>query len=424
MSVRRAAVLSVGDELVLGTALDTNSRDVSVALRECGLDVVEHRTVADDRAAIVDAIRMLAARVEVLVCTGGLGPTDDDLTREALNDVIDPGAAQVEDPAARADVEAWFAGRGRAMPANNLRQALRPRSARILRNLGGTAPGLAASVGSCRAFFLPGPPREMLPILEADVLPAVRLPGEPPIAKRTLGSFGIGESALAELLGDRMRRGREPSVGTTASGSVVSVQVVARGPDAARRADDEVAACAAIAAPYGFGAAETTLAAAVLAELRSRGKVLAVAESCTGGMAGAMLTAVPGSSDAFLGGWITYSDEQKVRQLGVPGATIAAHGAVSGETVHAMARGACERSGASIAVAVSGVAGPGGGSAAKPVGTVWICVHDASAGTARARRFEFPGHREIVRDRAAKTALQLVRWTLRGEDAPILWERR
>ena len=210
MSAPRAAVLSVGDELVLGATLDTNSRTVSGALRDAGLDVTEHRTVADDRAAIEEALAALAARNSVVVVTGGLGPTDDDLTRDALNAVLDGGAAQVEDPQARADLEAWFAGRGRPMASINLRQALRPRSARILRNLEGTAPGLAARVGGARVYCLPGPPREMVPILERDVLPEVRPEGAPQVVARVVGSFGIGESALAEMLGDRMARGREP----------------------------------------------------------------------------------------------------------------------------------------------------------------------------------------------------------------------
>jgi molybdenum cofactor synthesis domain-containing protein len=197
----RAAILSVGDELVLGTTLDTNSRTLSSALREAGLDVVEHRTVADDQAAIAAAMRALASSVDILVSTGGLGPTDDDLTRDALNDLTDAGGPQVEDAVARTDLDAWFAGRGRTMAANNLRQALRPKSARIVRNLGGTAPGLAATLGTCRVFCLPGPPREMIPMFESDVLPAVRPAGAPAIAKRTLGTFGIGESALAERLG-------------------------------------------------------------------------------------------------------------------------------------------------------------------------------------------------------------------------------
>ena len=423
MNAPRAAILSVGDELVLGTTLDTNSRTLSAALREAGLDVVEHRTVADDRAAIAAAMRALASSVDVLVSTGGLGPTDDDLTRDALNDLTDAGAPQVEDAVARTDLDAWFAGRGRPMAAINLRQALRPKSARIVRNLSGTAPGLSATLGACRVFCLPGPPREMIPMFESDVLPAVRPAGAPAIAKRTLGTFGIGESALAERLGTRMTRGREPAVGTTASGSVVSIQVVARGADAAARAEAEMAACVGDASPYAFGSEDATLASALLEECRACGRTLAVAESCTGGIVGGMLTAVAGSSDVFLGGWITYSNEMKSAQLGVDQQLIARHGAVSRETVLAMAAGACARSGATLAVSISGVAGPGGGSAEKPVGTVWIAVHDAVSGTGRARRFEYPGARDIIRDRAAKTALQVARWTLRGEDAPVLWER-
>jgi nicotinamide-nucleotide amidase len=220
-----------------------------------------------------------------------------------------------------------------------------------------------------------------------------------------------------------MARGRDPEVGTTASGSIVSIQVVARGPDAAARAGREAAGCAAVAAPWAFAGEGGSLAGSVLEECRSRGRTLAVAESCTGGLVGAMLTAVPGSSDVFAGGWITYSDAMKERELGVPRDALDAHGAVSGEVVAAMARGAAACANADVAVAISGIAGPGGGSDLKPVGTVWIGVHDARAGRTASRRFEFPGGREIVRDRASKAALQLVRWALRGEDATMIWER-
>jgi nicotinamide-nucleotide amidase len=423
MIAPRAAVLSIGDELVLGTTLDTNGRTVSEALREAGLDVVEHRTVRDDRTAIAAAMRDLAASCDVLVSTGGLGPTDDDLTRDALNDLCDGGAPMVEDPQSRADLEAWFAGRGRVMAAINLRQAMRPRGARSIRNAGGTAPGLAATVGTCRAWCLPGPPREMVPMLEGDVLPAVRPAGAPALAKCTVGTYGMGESSLAERLGARMARDREPAVGTTASGSVVAIQVVARGPDAPRRAAEEAEACASIAAPYAFGTDGASLASALLDECRARRRTVTVAESCTGGLIGGMLTAVAGSSDCFPGGWITYSNALKTSEVGVAPGVIARHGAVSAETVAAMAAGACARSGATLGIAVSGIAGPGGAVEGKPVGTVWIAVHDASTGETRARRFEFPGPRDIVRDRSAKAALQLARWTLRGEDAPLIWER-
>jgi PncC family amidohydrolase len=260
-------------------------------------------------------------------------------------------------------------------------------------------------------------------MFESDVLPAVRPVGAPMLAKRTVQCFGIGESALAELLGERMTRGRDPEVGTTASGSVVSIQVVARGPGAGGRAEAEAAACAAVAGPWAFAGEGGSLAGAVLEECRAAGVMLAVAESCTGGIVGGMLTAVAGSSDAFAGGWISYSNDFKERELGVPRATLDSHGAVSREAVEAMARGAAARARAGIAVAISGIAGPGGGSDAKPVGTVWIGVHDARSGCTVSRCFEFPGGREIVRDRAAKAALQLVRWTLRGEGAAMIWER-
>ena len=423
MNAPRAAVLSIGDELVLGTTLDTNGRTVSEALREAGLDVVEHRTVRDDRAAIAAAMRDLAASCDVLVSTGGLGPTDDDLTRDALNDLCDGGAPMVEDPQSRADLEAWFAGRGRAMAAINLRQAMRPRGARAIRNPGGTAPGLAARIGACRTWCLPGPPREMVPMLEGDVLPAVRPAGAPALAKCTVGTYGMGESSLAERLGARMARDREPAVGTTASGSIVSIQVVARGPDAPRRAAEEAEACASIAAPYAFGTDGASLASALLDECRARRRTVTVAESCTGGLIGGMLTAVSGSSDCFPGGWITYSNALKTSEVGVAPEVLARHGAVSAETVASMAAGASTRAGATLGIAVSGIAGPGGAVEGKPVGTVWIAVHDAATGETRVRRFEFPGPRDIVRDRAAKAALQLARWTLRGEDAPLIWER-
>jgi|688.fasta_scaffold40011_3 nicotinamide-nucleotide amidase len=423
MNAPRAAVLSIGDELVLGTTLDTNGRTVSEALREAGLDVVEHRTVRDDRAAIAAAMRDLAASCDVLVSTGGLGPTDDDLTRDALNDLCDGGAPMVEDPQSRADLEAWFAGRGRAMAAINLRQAMRPRGARAIRNPGGTAPGLAARIGACRTWCLPGPPREMVPMLEGDVLPAVRPAGAPALAKCTVGTYGLGESSLAERLGVRMARDREPAVGTTASGSIVSIQVVARGPDAPRRAAEEAEACASIAAPYAFGTDGASLASALLDECRARRRTVTVAESCTGGLIGGMLTAVSGSSDCFPGGWITYSNALKTSEVGVAPEVLARHGAVSAETVASMAAGASTRAGATLGIAVSGIAGPGGAVEGKPVGTVWIAVHDAATGETRVRRFEFPGPRDIVRDRAAKAALQLARWTLRGEDAPLIWER-
>lgn len=429
MRAPTAAILSVGDELVLGTTLDTNSRTVALALRDAGYDTVEHRTVADSLHAQERALRELATQHNLVVVTGGLGPTDDDLTRDALNLLLDSGAPMVEDPARRAELRQWFEGRGRVMPPINARQALHPRSARTLPNPHGTAPGLAATWQRTQIYCLPGPPSEMVPMLQAHVLPAIRLPDLPPVARVGVLTFGLGESQVAERLGSRMERGREPAVGTTASQSVVTVQVVARtGPSPLQAAMDEARSCEALVQPYAFACAEDTsapeasLAAALLRAAAAAGVTVAVAESCTAGMLGAAIAAVPGSSAQFVGGWITYANQLKERELGVPAALIQQHGAVSALVAQAMAAGALQRAGAGIAAAVTGVAGPQGGSEAKPVGTVFIGV--ATPAGARARPFHFPGPRDVVRDRATKAALQLARFALLGVDAPLLWEQR
>jgi nicotinamide-nucleotide amidase len=419
-----AAVLGVGDELVLGTTLDTNSQLVSRALRDAGYSAAQHRTVADDLDAIARALRELCAEHDVVVVTGGLGPTDDDLTRDALNEVLDEGAPMLEDAERRRELRAWFEGRGRAMPAINARQAMRPRSARTLPNANGTAPGLAATLGRARVYCLPGPPREMEPMLREFVLPEVAVRGLPPVVRRAVLTFGLGESSVAELLGARMARGRQPAVGTTASQSIVSVQVVAhggRGP--AEAAATEAAECAALLAPYAFGMDDDTLAGALLRAASARGATLAVAESCTAGLVGAAIGAVPGASAHFLGGWITYSNEMKQRELGVPTDVLHAHGAVSAACAQAMAVGAAERAGATLALAITGVAGPDGGSTDKPVGTVFIAVHRRDASASDVRRFHFPGARDVVRDRASKAAMQMARWFLLGERASMLWEQ-
>jgi nicotinamide-nucleotide amidase len=420
----RAAILGVGDELVLGTTLDTNSQRVAVALRDAGYATVEHRTVGDDLEAIVRALRELAERHDLVVVTGGLGPTDDDLTREALNEVADAGAPMLEDAERRHDLRAWFEGRGRPMPPMNARQALRPRSARTLPNPHGTAPGLAARVGGARVFCLPGPPAEMLPMLEAHVLPDVARDGRPPVVRRAVQTFGLGEASVAERLGARMRRGREPAVGTTASQSIVTVQIVAQGDArAAERADAEAGECAAVLAPYAFGGAQDTLAGALVAAARAGGTRLAVAESCTAGLVGAAIGSVPGASAVFQGGWIAYANALKVREVGVRPETLAADGAVSAACAAELAEGAARRGGAELGIAVTGIAGPEGGTPEKPVGTVFIAVHRVEPRETRVRAFHFPGPRDVVRDRAAKAALQMARWCALDVDAPMLWER-
>ena len=417
----KAAILSIGDELILGQTQDTNARWLAGRLADRGVPCVQFRVVPDDLAAQAAALRELAAVAQVVIVTGGLGPTDDDLTREALRVAMGDANPLVLDAPSLEALDRWFTHRGRSMPDINRRQAMRPSGAECLRNDFGTAPGLRGTVGGSTIVCLPGPPREMEPMFNQFVLPLL------PKQAMTTGvvhAFGQGESFLAERLGDRMHRDRNPLVGTTASGSVVSARV--RGRDAAAEPaamQAELAAIEALWKPFAFGRGTTTLAGALGAALRERGLTMALAESCTGGLAGSLVTAESGSSAWFLGGLMTYANEAKRDLCGVPEALIAEHGAVSAPVAAALARGARERLRADWAASITGVAGPNGGSDAKPVGTVYIGV--SGPGFESVRRFRYPGERASVRDRAAKTALVLLRLAVAEREhfgATFIWE--
>lgn len=423
MTHARAAVLSVGDELTLGQTLDTNSQWLSQRLASLGISVACHMTVPDDLDAQTRALRDLAGRVDLLICSGGLGPTADDLTRQAIAGAL--GEELVEDPASLEQVREFFRSRGREMPAINAVQAQRPSSATSLANPVGTAPGLHAILRfeghACDLFCLPGPPKEMMPMFEAQVLPRLRLPSSTLIT-RAIHTVGIGESDLAMRLGSLMARDRMPLIGTTASGGVVSVRLRYAGPlgqeEAAALLDRDERAVRSLAGPHAFGAGETTLAETVVHTMRSRHRTLALAESCSGGRLAGLITDVPGSSAVFLSGWVTYSNQAKVRDLGVDEALLAigGPGAVSHETACAMARGALARSGATNALGVTGIAGPSGGSMEKPVGTVHVAL--ASRGDVEvrvdSRRFQLPGDRASVRDWSSTCALAMLWLHLAG----------
>lgn len=415
-----AILISIGDELALGQTVDTNAAWLAARLASLGIACGQHRTVPDDLDLIAETIQSCAAIADVLIITGGLGPTDDDLTRPALAKAM--GVELVEDPASVEHIASYFKGRGRAMPERNRVQATHPQTSAMIENTCGTAPGIRATLGACEIFVTPGVPREMIAMFDRDIEPAIRsLAGNTrTILTAKLNSFGSGESDIAEKLGDLMARDRNPVVGTTVANGLVSVRVRSEADDpdhAQTQLRDTLAKVTEHVGPLAFGQDDTTLQHAVIQLLTEQHKTVATAESCTGGLIAAMLTDVPGSSAAVLGGWVTYANAMKTAELGVQDETLRRHGAVSREVVEAMARGALDKSGADYALSTSGVAGPGGGTEDKPVGTVWIGMawRDGQQTHVGARLAKLAGDRDTIRDRSAKCALQLLRLKLMGE---------
>lgn len=417
----RAIILSIGDELILGQVTDTNAGWLGARLAECGVMTAWRQTVPDDRAAIAAALRGAADAAELIIATGGLGPTPDDLSRDALAEVLN---APLEiHPPAREKLEQFFRARGWDMPAGNLAQAMLPRGAESLENPAGTAPGIHARLGKAEVYVVPGVPSEMRAMFHLHLAPRLRAQAGRVILTAQLDTFGVGESRVAEMLGSLMRRDRNPLVGTTVENGIVSVRVRADFPAAAaaRAAlDRAVQAARQCLGAAVFGDGSVSLAEQVGALLRQRRRRLATAESCTGGLLGKMLTDAPRASDFYLGGWVVYDNALKSSQLDVPPALLRTAGAVSEATACRMAEGAVQRAAADLALAVTGIAGPGGGAPDKPAGTVWIALGEraGTAVVARAERRVLGGDRAAVRDRAAKAALNILRLRLLDMPAP------
>ena len=410
-----AIIISIGDELTLGQAVDTNSAWLSARLAELGILTRSHLTVPDDQAAIVRAVRSATELAEWVVITGGLGPTQDDLTRQALAEV--QGVPLVLHAPSLARIEKFFKDRGRVMTESNRVQALAPEGAVVLDNPQGTAPGLRLGVGRALVFALPGVPVEMKAIVEQHLAPLIAAQAGRTILTRKINTFGIGESMVGEALGDLMRRDRNPIIGTTVSAGIVSVRIRSDFPTRTQAQDELDRAASVVKHKLGtvvFSEGEVSLAVVVGAMLHARKRTVATAESCTAGLVAAMLTEVPGSSAWFLGGWVVYANRMKTAALGIPSELIAREGAVSESVVRRMAAEALQRSAGDYALALTGVAGPEGGSPEKPVGTVWIGLGKNTAGQAHvaAERFLLLGDRAMVRERAAKAAINMLRLEL------------
>lgn len=421
----QAEIVTIGDELNRGEIIDSNAAWLGERLSDPELGFyVRFRQGANDEPADIAAVLTAAARrSQVVVVSGGLGPTTDDLTVEVAAGLL--GVEPVIEPEHERRMRARFAERNFALSPNNLRQVRIPAGAAVLQNRHGLAPGFSLQLFGATLFFMPGVPREMKPMFQDEVVPRLRAlqatgngagaKGPLSTARRVYRVIGLGEShvdhRLAGLIDPPPAGARHVTVHYRLAFPEVVVTLIAQ-------ADDDSAVQGALQgldrevrqrlgrALYSDGADE--LPVVLGAALRARGATLGTAESCTGGLIGELLTAVPGSSDYFRGGVIAYANEVKIAALGVQPATLAAHGAVSQQTVSEMALGARRLLGCTYAVAVSGVAGPGGGTPSKPVGTVHVAVAGPDAETVLTRQILWPGDREQVRRIAAFAALNLV----------------
>ncbi|HKC88768.1 MAG TPA: competence/damage-inducible protein A [Blastocatellia bacterium] len=404
-----AEIIAIGSEMLTPFRLDTNSLWLTERLNAMGVEVKLKTVVGDDEARLEETVRDAMKRSEIVIATGGLGPTEDDITRKIFARVLK--RQLILEDAILEKIRARFARRNMPMPEINARQALVISGAQILENGNGTAPGMLIAEGKCTVVLLPGPPREMKPIFDASVAPALKQRvGDMLIVRRTLSIFGLTESATDELAAPIYTKYRNPSTTILFKDGQIELHLTAqaRGEgDAVKLLDELAKRLDEVLGEYIFSRDNETLEEVIGQLLKLRGYTLATAESCTGGLLAGRITDVPGSSEYFLEGVVSYSNEAKIDLLGVRKKLIETHGAVSEQVAGAMAAGIRKRAGSTFGISVTGVAGPGGGSAEKPVGLVYIALADDLQTTTR--RFIFPGDRQFIRTLSVNAALDMLR---------------
>jgi nicotinamide-nucleotide amidase len=408
-----AEIIAIGSEMLTPFRADTNSLWLTERLNAMGIDVKLKTIVGDDEVRLEETVRDALRRSEIVISTGGLGPTEDDITRKIFARVLQ--RQLILNDAILEKIRARFARRGVPMPEINARQALIIDGAQILENNNGTAPGMLIDEGKCTVVMLPGPPREMRPMFDSAVAPVLKhRSGESLIIRRKLSIFGLTESATDEIAAPIYTRYGNPSTTILFKDGQIELHLSAQSGDEndAERLIDELAGRLDEAlGDYIFSRRDESLEQVVGDLLKRAGYTLATAESCTGGLLSGRITDIPGSSEYFLEGAVTYSNEAKTKLLGVPQKLIEDHGAVSEEVALAMARGIRELAGSTFGIGITGIAGPGGGTAEKPVGLVYIALADESQ--ASAKKFVFPGDRQFIRTLSVNAALDLLRRRIR-----------
>ncbi|MHC4154505.1 MAG: competence/damage-inducible protein A [Planctomycetota bacterium] len=411
--MRKASIVSIGNEVLSGQTVDTNASYLSSELLAIGIPVVSSYTIGDDIDSIGRALKLACGDADIVLATGGLGPTDDDVTREALAKFL--GRELRFEEGLLRKIQGFFERRNVKMSARNKVQAYIPAGATALENSIGTAPGIMAQAEGKLIIVLPGVPGEMRRMFEESVVDKLKdVAVDQAVVVHKVRCFGAGESNIAELLGPLMQRGRNPLVNITASRGVITLHVIAMAGskgDAERLALKDEGVLREKLGVLVYGSGEQMLAEVVGQELRKRKETISVAESCTGGVLAKLLTDIPGASSYFTQGWVTYSNAAKTAQLGVAAELIERHGSVSEEVALVMAEGARKMGGTDFAIGITGIAGPGGGSEQKPVGLVYISV--VSAGGSETKRFVFSGGREAIRLRAAHAGLNMLRLSMK-----------
>lgn len=399
-------IITTGDEVVQGVITDTNSAWIAGHCAKLGHEVIRHTSVADYTDAIGDALTSAGGRADAVIVSGGLGPTSDDLTIEAAARAF--GVKLIRDDGVLQDIREFFARVGRPMSSSNEKQALIPEGGEVLTNRVGTAPGISIRLGNAQFFFLPGVPMELYQIFEDSVLPWLEAHAAGGMCERILRCFGCPEASIDEKLKGVDLTGTRLSFRVKFPEIILKVVARTDTPSDANEAAD--AAAQAIHERLGdivYAEGETTLSQVVGTMLEERGLTIAVAESCTGGLMANIITDVPGSSAYFERGVVAYSNRSKTELLGVAEKTIEAHGSVSSQTAISMAEGIKKISGASVGVAITGIAGPGGATPAKPVGTVYIAI--ATPKATKAHEYHFGRDRLSFKQVVAWTALDIVR---------------
>jgi nicotinamide-nucleotide amidase len=413
--MKKASIVSIGDEVLSGQTADTNAAYLGRELLSIGIPVISSYTAGDDMDLIVRTLNLASGDADVVLVTGGLGPTDDDLTRQAFGKLL--GAElQLQDELLQ-KIRDFFVRRNLPMPEKTKIQAYIPTGTKALANNLGTAAGIMARIKGKLLIAMPGVPPEMKQMFKESVFAELKRfaskSRQVGMVIRRLKCFGTGESKIAELLGGLCQRDRNPLINCTTEHGVITLHIIATAKDkdkAQQMAEKDEKLLTELLGELVYGTGEQTLAEVVGEKLAQQKKTIAVAESCTGGTLAKLLTDTPGASRYFTCGWVTYSNIAKTSELGIEADLIGKYGAVSGWTAEAMARGARRRAGTDFAIGITGIAGPTGGSEQKPVGLVYISV-DSTNGC-ETKRFIISGDRDCIRLRAAQTALNMLRLKL------------